>query len=90
MYYKCNCIFISASSVPVAGSSKYSSKSKSCDECDYVTNYAANLKRHKEIKHKDVRYPCDQCEYAATALGSLKRHKKSKHGPLLVTVQPGN
>ena len=66
--FKCYSIIISASLVPVAGSSKYNSKPKYCDQCDYVTNHTGALKRHKDIKHKGIKYPCDQCEYAATTL----------------------
>ena len=51
-----------------------------CDQCDYVGNYASNLKLHKRSTHEGIRYLCDQCENAATQHSDLKSHKKAKHG----------
>ena len=42
-----------------------------------------DLKRHKEIKHKEVKYPCNKCEYVATCLSYLKQHNASNHKGLL-------
>ena len=50
-----------------------------CDQCEYASTIIFNLRRHKQSKHKGIRYPCDQCEYATTELSKLKQHKQSKH-----------
>ena len=57
------------------------------DQCKYSATKLDNLKRHKESKHKDIRYICDKCEYASTTRGDLKRHKESQHeGTLVIYV----
>ena len=43
-----------------------------------ATTYG-NLKKHKDSKHKGIRYPCDQCDFSATTLSNLKAHKNAKH-----------
>ena len=50
-----------------------------CDQCDYFTATANNLKQHIESKHEGVRYPCNQCDYMTTRAWNLKQHKESKH-----------
>ena len=27
-----------------------------CDQCEYITAYAADLKKHKDAKHEGIRY----------------------------------
>ena len=38
-----------------------------CDECEYITAYAAELKRHKKSKH-------DNREYTAMQTGNIEVH----------------
>ena len=54
-----------------------------CDNCGYAATKENDLKRHKEIKHKEVKYPCNKCEYVATCLSYLKQHNSSNHKGLL-------
>ena len=47
--------------------------------CDSTFTANDALNRHKESKHKDIRYGCDQCIFVATSQGKLNKHKKIKH-----------
>ena len=51
----------------------------SCDQCEFTTKKSSALKKHKEARHKGIRYPCPQYDYAATTIRNLTLHKKSKH-----------
>ena len=50
-----------------------------CENCDFQTNKAGNLRQHVESIHERIRYPCDQCQYKATVKKDLKKHVESIH-----------
>ena len=50
-----------------------------CAECEYAAKTASQLQRHKESKHRGIRFPCDQCEFKAVTKGQLKVHNENKH-----------
>ena len=41
---------------------KISKSSFSCDICEFVTHWKANLHKHKRSIHEGIRYPCNQCQ----------------------------
>ena len=51
----------------------------SCDECNYQTVNATNLKRHKVGKHAGIKFPCVECDGQFSSRDNLKRHCQSKH-----------
>ena len=51
---------------------KHAGISYPCDECDYITAYASELKRHKTSKH-------DKREDTSKETGNLEVHQKSLH-----------
>jgi len=50
-----------------------------CQDCDYVTGRAKNLRRHRAARHEGIRYSCDMCDYSALWKGNLEEHKSTKH-----------
>ena len=45
----------------------------------------SHLKKHVEIKHKEISYPwpCDQCEFSATTTADLKKHIENKYEDMM-------
>ena len=51
-----------------------------CNQCDYKSALKANLKRHIETKHEDIKkFACNFCEYRCFLKTDLQRHMKKKH-----------
>jgi len=50
-----------------------------CDQCDYKSELACNVKAHKKAKHEGVKFQCDQCDYKFSFSNALTRHKRNKH-----------
>jgi len=52
-----------------------------CEECDYKTSHALNLKQHiVQIHRKEThQFACDQCDRKYAMLSQLKQHKQIKH-----------
>ena len=53
--------------------------SYSCDECEYKTTKAYDLKRHLLSKHEGVKFKCDQCPREFSTKTNLQAHVHSKH-----------
>ena len=50
-----------------------------CDQCEFSTQYMANLKKHRQAKHDGVRYQCNLCGHSSTTEFCLRKHKFNKH-----------
>ena len=45
----------------------------------YPCNQVSTLRKHKQSKHEDIKFPCDKCDYVAPRKNTLKQHKESMH-----------
>ena len=45
----------------------------------YPCTQVSTLRKHKQSKHEDIKFPCDKCEYVAPRKNTLKQHKESMH-----------
>ena len=50
-----------------------------CEQCEYKSKLATDLKRHKDAVHDGIKFPCEHCDYKSSFCHSLIRHKKNKH-----------
>lgn len=55
-----------------------------CEFCGYETQFSANLKRHRNARHKDElpdaqAFKCPLCDYITYAKGQLKSHMDRMH-----------
>eukprot|EP00092_Neocalanus_flemingeri_P093501 GFUD01118846.1.p1 GENE.GFUD01118846.1~~GFUD01118846.1.p1 ORF type:complete len:232 (-),score=64.25 GFUD01118846.1:83-778(-) len=50
-----------------------------CEQCNYKSEDASNMRRHNKAKHEGIKFPCDHCEYKSSFSHGLKRHKRSQH-----------
>jgi len=47
----------------------------SCDMCDHRATTKSNLTKHKQLKHKMIKFfPCHQCEFTASSVSELTQH----------------
>ena len=51
-----------------------------CTKCDYVSKWAANLRRHFKIAHENFREKCEICDFSATSKLTILKHKYTIHG----------
>ena len=57
-----------------------------CDQCEYSSKTAQNLKTNKLTYSGEKLYACDQCKYSSTLALALKRHKLTLSGERQGTV----
>jgi hypothetical protein len=55
-----------------------------CDQCDYLSPYISNLKKHKALEHQEGEVPvgilaCDMCDFKCNSESHLKYHKERVH-----------
>ena len=50
-----------------------------CEQCEYKSTKAYNVKKHTMSMHDGIRYPCSHCDYKATENGHLKKHIRRFH-----------
>ena len=51
-----------------------------CEACDYGSNWAPNMRNHKEAIHDPKTYQCDLCGYENKWKSAFLEHKREKHG----------
>ena len=51
-----------------------------CDQCDYASSRAGDLRRHLKTHSGEKPYKCDQCDYASSQAGHLRTHLKTHSG----------
>ena len=54
--------------------------SKKCNQCDYASSDAGNLRRHLKTHSGEKSNKCNQCDYASSQAGNLRRHLKTHSG----------
>ena len=55
-------------------------KSNKCNQCDYASSQAGNLRQHLKTHSGEKSNKCNQCDYASSEAGHLKRHLKTHSG----------
>ena len=58
-------------------------KSNKCNQCDYASSQAGDLRRHMETHSQEKSNKCNQCNYASSQAGSLRAHLKMHSGEML-------
>ena len=51
-------------------------KPNKCNQCDFASSRAANLKTHLITHSREKTNKCNQCDYASYQAGNLKAHLK--------------
>ena len=52
-------------------------KSNNCNQCDYSSSDANNLRRHFKMHLGEKSNKCNQCDFASIQAGDLRRHLKT-------------
>ena len=55
-------------------------KSNKCNQCDYASSQAGDLRRHLKTHSGEKSQKCNQCDYATYHTGHLKTHIKTHTG----------
>ncbi|KAH7714064.1 zinc finger and SCAN domain-containing protein 10 [Aphelenchoides avenae] len=55
-------------------------KNHACEDCDFRTSSACDLRRHREGKHADKNFACGQCDKKFGSRAHLECHVERVHG----------
>ena len=55
-------------------------KSNKCNQCDFASSRAGDLRRHLKTHIGEKSNKCNQCDFASTQAGDLRRHLKTHSG----------
>ena len=55
-------------------------KSIKCNQCDFVSSQAGNLRTHWKTHIGEKQYKCNQCDYTSSYTSTLRRHLKMHNG----------
>ena len=55
-------------------------KSNKCNQCDYASSEAGDLRKHLKMHSGEKSNKCNKCNYASSQAGNLKRHLKTHSG----------
>ena len=55
-------------------------KSNKCNQCDYASLQAGDLRRHLKTHSGEKSNKCNQCDFASSLAGDLRRHLKTHGG----------
>ena len=55
-------------------------KSNKCNQCDYASSHAGNLRQHSKIHSGKKSNKCKQCNFASSRAGNLRTHLKTHSG----------
>ena len=55
-------------------------KIKKCNQCDYASSEAGDLRRHLKTHSGEKSNKCNQCDFASSQAGDLKRHLRTHSG----------
>ena len=59
---------------------KNKEKSHKCNQCEYASTYAGNLKSHLKSHTGEKSNKCNQCDYASSRADDLIKHLKMHGG----------
>ena len=51
-------------------------KSNKCNQCDYTSSCAGNLRQHLKIQSEEKSNKCNQSDYKSSRAGNLRQHEK--------------
>ena len=63
--------------VPSRKNTNVEEKSNKCNQCDYASSQASNLRTHLKTHSGEKRNKCSQCDFAFTLAGDFRRHLKN-------------
>ena len=63
--------------VPLRNANNEGGKPNTCNQCDYASSQAGDLRRHLKTHSGEKSNKCNQCDYASSQAGDLKRHLKT-------------
>ena len=55
-------------------------RSNKCNQCEYASSQASNLRRHLKAHTGEKSNKCNQCDYASSVACHLRRHLKTHGG----------
>ena len=55
-------------------------KSNKCNQCDYASSHAGNLRQHLKMNSEEKSNRCNQCDYKTSRTDVLRRHLKIHRG----------
>ena len=55
-------------------------KSKKCNQCEYASSRAGDLRKHLKTHSGEKPNKCNQCDFASSRAGNLRRHLKMHSG----------
>ena len=55
-------------------------KSKKCNQCNYASVHAFNLRTHLKTHSGEKSNKCNLCDFASSQAGNLSRHLKTHSG----------
>ena len=58
-------------------------KTNKCNQCDFVSSQASNLRRHLKTHSGEKSNKCNQCDYASSYASHLRTHLKRHSGEKL-------
>ena len=63
-------------------------KSIKCNQCEFVSRQADDLRRHLKTHSGEKSNKCNQCDYASSQAGNLRTHLKTHSGKKAKQMQP--
>ena len=64
--------------ITVRNTNNEGEKSNKCNQCDYATAHAGNLRTHFKMHSGEKPNKCNQCDYASSEAVKLRRHLKAQ------------
>ena len=66
--------------IPLRNTIYEGEKSNKCNQCDFVSFQAGNLRRHLKTHSGEKLNKCNKCDYASSRVGDLRKHLKTHSG----------
>ena len=66
--------------VPLRKTNNELVKLNKCNQCNYASSLAGNLRTHLETHSGEKANKCNQCNYASSQAGNLRTHLKTHGG----------